>query len=196
MGADHSLKKVNRVTQIAMVILVDPVLLTMMAMQGRGQNWIHSAGICYLTFTLTKLNKIYYTVTPDLSEVNKDKYEEKVQELANELDKEVPKIGTVKLLMKLTFPGRRSWILEEQPTVPDVLQAFPPLKESLRVSIVFEEMKHVYACTSLAPEGTDVDPQCEKRSRFPQGLAGVTGEDSGIRQVGSSQTTLCEGAIC
>ena len=46
---------------------------------------------------------LIHIVTSDLSEVNKDKYEEKVQELANELDKEVPKIGKVKLLMKLTF---------------------------------------------------------------------------------------------
>ena len=105
MGADHSLKKqqgdTNSDGDLSRPSTVDDDGHSRKRPKLRNSR-IHSAGICYLTFTLTKLNKIYYTVTPDLSEVNKDKYEEKVQELANELDKEVSKIGTVKLLMKLT----------------------------------------------------------------------------------------------
>ena len=161
--------------------------------------------VCDIWFTSVSTKKVMYStrseqvvqsmtihyniVTPDLSEVDKDKYKEKVQELANELDKEVPKIGTVKLLMKLTFPGRRSWNLEQQPTVADVLQV---LKESLRVSIVLEEMKYLFICMHMkAPKGTDIDPQRGKRPRFPQGLARVAGKDSRIYQIGSSQATIC-----
>ena len=69
-----------------------------------------------------------------LSEVSDgDVYESKLKRLQEECEKATPKGSLVKRLMTATFSGRRKWILEETPSISDVLQVFPPLKQSQRV---------------------------------------------------------------
>ncbi len=63
-----------------------------------------------------------------------ERYTQQLEELADEHHKEVPSRSQVKKLMKVTFGGRRSWILKDTPTVAEVIQVFPSLKLPSAVS--------------------------------------------------------------
>ena len=45
-----------------------------------------------------------------------------------------PSMAKIKRLMKSTFPGRRAWIVNDTPTVSEVISVFPALKSSARVN--------------------------------------------------------------
>ena len=70
----------------------------------------------------------------DTTTGDNENHEENVQELAEELQKEKPRSSTIKLLMKKTYHGQRHWIVQDCPSVKDVLGVFPCLKESSRVN--------------------------------------------------------------
>ncbi len=57
---------------------------------------------------------------------------ELVQQLADELKNDIPQIAIIKRLLRKTFTGRRKWILEEGPTVAEVISVYP-LRKSSRV---------------------------------------------------------------
>ena len=63
-----------------------------------------------------------------------ERYTHQLVELADEHHKEVPSRSQAKKLMKVTFGGRRSWILKDTPTVAEVIQVFPSLKLPSAVS--------------------------------------------------------------
>lgn len=73
----------------------------------------------------------------ELNDTQQSKYEEDVGTLQTELEKPNPSISKVKRLMVATFEGRRIWIRSDTPSVEEVLDVFPPLKESNRVSVAF-----------------------------------------------------------
>lgn len=60
-----------------------------------------------------------------------------MQELTEEQKRDNPSVSKVKRLMKSTFTGRRSWIQKDTPSVSDIIDVFPALKQSNRVSIAF-----------------------------------------------------------
>ena len=59
-------------------------------------------------------------------------HDELVQQLADELKNDIPQIAIIKRLLRKTFTGRRKWILEEGPTVAEVISVYP-LRKSSRV---------------------------------------------------------------
>ena len=61
-------------------------------------------------------------------------YDKNLGDLKAEHDKPNPSTSTIKKLMKATFAGRRAWILNDTPTVSEVISIFPSLKLSSRVS--------------------------------------------------------------
>ncbi len=61
-------------------------------------------------------------------------YTHQLEELAGEHNKQEPSRRIIKKLMKLTFSGRRSWILKDTPTVSEVILVFPSLQSSSAVS--------------------------------------------------------------
>ena len=67
-------------------------------------------------------------------------YEEKTERLAQECAKEKPKKKRVKRLMEATHVGRRAWVENELPSVSEVLEKFPPLKQPKHVSHLFIHM--------------------------------------------------------
>ena len=62
-----------------------------------------------------------------------DSYGRDVQELSHELEQDSPRSERVKLVMRKTFPGCRNWILQDNPTVTEVLGVFTCLNQSSRV---------------------------------------------------------------
>ena len=69
----------------------------------------------------------------ELDATQQEKYEVNIAALKVELEKTKPSNSTVKRLMVSTFEGRRTWVKNDTPSVEDVLDVFPPLKESNRV---------------------------------------------------------------
>lgn len=69
-----------------------------------------------------------------LTEGESSAYESNVLLLSEEHAKEQPSLARIKRLMKETFGGRRKWILTDLPQVHSVLEIFPALKNSNRVS--------------------------------------------------------------
>ena len=61
-------------------------------------------------------------------------YEQNLADLTSEYSKPNPSTAKIKKFMKSTFTGRRSWILNDTPTVSEVINVFPSLKLSTRVS--------------------------------------------------------------
>ena len=72
-------------------------------------------------------------VAIDTSAAEDETYSGHLQELSLELEESSPRQGKIASLMKKTFRGRRRWIIEERPTVAEVLEKFPCLKRSSRV---------------------------------------------------------------
>ena len=69
-----------------------------------------------------------------LEQQDEQDYQECVDKLHRQLEKERPKRKTVKRLMKVTFAGRRQWIKDEQPAIATVLEKFPCLATIKHVS--------------------------------------------------------------
>ena len=62
-------------------------------------------------------------------------YEENVHKLIQECSKDPPKNSKLKRLVRATFKQRRQWILRDTPKVSEVLEVFPPLRQSARVRV-------------------------------------------------------------
>ena len=56
-----------------------------------------------------------------------DKYIHHLEELKDEHEKATPLQSRIKKLIKLTFNGRRSWVLKYTPSVAEVIEVFPLL---------------------------------------------------------------------
>ena len=67
-----------------------------------------------------------------LDETQQSKYQKNIDALRSELEKDKPSISVVKRIMVATFDGRRAWIKSDTPSVEEVLDVFPSLKESNR----------------------------------------------------------------
>ena len=76
-------------------------------------------------------------------------YEDKLRKLSEELEKDTPRNKKIKSLMRATFDGRRQWVLQDAPGVSEVLQVFPPLKKSSRVSHPCFHVQNNYCYTLL-----------------------------------------------
>ena len=70
----------------------------------------------------------------EVTDEEEDTYEQKISELHEEVGKSKPSKGKVSSLMKETFTKRRQWIIQDLPSVEEVLQKFPPLKRARAVS--------------------------------------------------------------
>ena len=57
------------------------------------------------------------------------------EENMHKLRKHPPKNSKVKRLMRATFKGRRQWVLRDTPKVSEILEVFPPLRQSARVRV-------------------------------------------------------------
>ena len=82
-----------------------------------------------------------------LSDVDISSYEEDIKRLGDELQKPKPSFKNIKGIMRTSFegkfifllcnliaifdifPGRREWILNDSPSVQDIVDKFPPLKK-------------------------------------------------------------------
>lgn len=64
-----------------------------------------------------------------------DTYLTYLGQLTDEQKRDNPSVSTIKRLMKSTFVGRRSWIQKDTPSVSEIIDVFPALKESNRVSV-------------------------------------------------------------
>lgn len=71
-----------------------------------------------------------------MTDSESSEYQSNITLLSEEHSKEKPSIGKIKGLMKATFSGRRNWITTDMPQVHTVLDVFPALKKSDRVSKV------------------------------------------------------------
>ena len=72
-----------------------------------------------------------------MSEVTReeeDMYEQKISELHEEVGKSKPRKGKISSLMRETFKKRRQWIVQDMPSVEEVLEKFPALKKGRTVS--------------------------------------------------------------
>jgi hypothetical protein len=72
--------------------------------------------------------------TGDSDDVNGQLDEDEVQKLQTEFSKGKPSRKAVKKIMTKTFKVRREWICHHVPRVGEVLEKFPPLKQSKYVS--------------------------------------------------------------
>lgn len=81
-------------------------------------------------------------------------YQSKVTLLSEEHAKDQPSIAKIKKLMKLTFGGRRSWILTDMPQVHAVLEVFPAIKQSDRVRNLIGKVRIIihFCCGSIIVE--------------------------------------------
>ena len=77
-------------------------------------------------------------------EQDEQDYQECVDKLHLELEKERPKRKTVKRLMKETFAGRRQWIKDEQPATATVLEKFPCLSTIKHVKMLHKLLMHTW----------------------------------------------------
>ncbi len=87
---------------------------------------------------------LLHNIIIDLPEINDDmnvKYGKVVDELETEEKREEPRNGKIKKMMKQSFAGRRRWIVEDVPTVLDVLEVFPSFKKAETVSAIKNLMK-------------------------------------------------------
>ena len=87
--------------------------------------------------------------TVDATSDDNENHEKNVQALAEELQNENPKSSTVKSLMRQTFPGRHHWIVQDSPSVQDVLGVFPCLNQSSRVSCCLDTFIELLLLTSM-----------------------------------------------
>ena len=77
---------------------------------------------------------MYAELSLSLTEEEGTTYEKCLADLTAEHNKPSPSVAKIKRLMKSTFTGRRAWILQDTPTVCSVINVFPALKSSARVS--------------------------------------------------------------
>ena len=70
-----------------------------------------------------------------------------LEELTEEQKRDNPSISKIKRLMKSTFTGRRSWIQKDTPSVSEIIDVFPALRQSNRVSnFTMIRILRVYMC--------------------------------------------------
>ena len=70
----------------------------------------------------------------EVTREEEDMYEQKISELYEEVGKSKPRKGKISSLMRETFKKRRQWIVQDMPSVEEVLEKFPALKKGRTVS--------------------------------------------------------------
>ena len=70
----------------------------------------------------------------EVTREEEDTYEQKISELHEEVGKSKPRKGKISSLMKETFEKRRQWIIQDMPSVEEVLEKFPALKKGRTIS--------------------------------------------------------------
>lgn len=61
--------------------------------------------------------------------LDNDTYESNIKQLQRQLDKHIKNKAAISSLMSETAPNRRKWILEERPSIHEVTNKFPALKD-------------------------------------------------------------------
>ena len=66
-----------------------------------------------------------------------EEYKHNLRMLKEECDKKRPSLAVEKNLMDATFNTRRKWIIDAEPMVEEIIDAFPCLTKSAHVRILF-----------------------------------------------------------
>ena len=87
-----------------------------------------------------------------------DAYENNIKQLQRQLTKHVKNKAAISSLMVETAPNRRKWIVEERPSIHEVTNKFPALKDYDMVHIYIVNTIKFINCTCIISGNEGVFP--------------------------------------